>query len=285
MRGSLLSILLLASSSLHAAAADPAPVPPTPPVKPAAATPFKFPATRTPAAPPATSPGEALTLAADALYVIPSDEPFLLLASSPTLATSPVTITREAGPLRIRGKFLDGDGKVETRTYTAKHIAIVEPVKDATGRVELIHIPVGATDEKSAVRQLVDLGHAPQPPPPHVEPAPPPKPQPPPVPPEPKPVPKAGPLWLVFVDDGASVETAKIATNPAFLARMKAAGHKVHVYGVNDPAAVRNGYAKAAVKAGLPALIIVDEDGDVVSAVPRPGTVAGVEAEVKAVGQ
>lgn len=275
MRGPLLSILLLASSPLLAA--DPATVVAT-------KTPFKFPATRTPIAPPATSPGDALTLAADSLYVIPSDEPFLLLASSPTLPVSPVTITREAGPLRIRGKFLDGDGKVETRTYSAKHLAIVEPVKDATGRVELIHVPVGATDEKAATRQLVDLGHAPQPPP-DKEIAPPPKPQPPPVPPEPKPVPKAGPLWLVFVDDGASVETAKIATNPAFLARMKAAGHKVHVYGVNDPAAVRNGYAKAATKAGLPALVIVDEDGDVVSAVPRPSTVAGVEAEVKAVGQ
>lgn len=265
-----------------------------------AAAPFQFPLpTVKPAPAPSPQPKadpEPLTptvpvLAADVLYVIPSDEEFLLLPSP----AEKVRVTKTTGPVTLFARFLDTPNEpAKLRTFTQKYVAIVQTDPKTIGRVELIAVPKGITDESQVVRQLIDLNQAPQPPP---DVLPPPKPVPPPVPPEPKPEPKStGPFWLVFLDDG-SVETAKIVSDAAFLGRMKAAGHKVHFYGVKDEAAIRSGYVKVATvdrvidgqvvrKApGLPALIVVDEDGDIVRAVPRPNTVAEVETIVKAVSR
>ncbi len=274
------SVALLLLSPLATFAAEPAP---------SVKTPFKFPAARTPSAPPATTPGDVLRLAGDTLYVIPHDEPFLLFDSHPTLATSPVTITRETGPIKIRGRFLDGSGAVETRTFTAKHLAIVEPVAGATGRAELIAVPTGATDEKAAARQLIDVNHGAQPPPDEKkETIPGPKPVPPDVTPEPKPKPVVtGPLWLVLVEelDDRTPATAKLVNDVAFWQRMKARQVYFRPYDQNEPAAVSKGYVEAATKAnvGLPALILLDKDGDVIWVKPRPKDTAAVEALVKEV--
>jgi len=114
-----------------------------------------------PPAPTPPGPGVVPVLTSDTLYVIPSDEPFLLFDSP----RGSVTVTREAGPIRIRGKFLDGTGKIETRNYSAKHLAIVEAAPGGKGRVELIAVPQGIADESGAARMLVDVNQAPQPPP------------------------------------------------------------------------------------------------------------------------
>lgn len=154
-------LLYAATAALLAAAAFAAdPIPKsdgTVPKKASFVFPQVTPKTDPPAPPPA--PGAMPLLAADTLYVVPSDEPFLLFDSPRGI----VSITRESGPVKIRGKFLDGSGKIETRTYNAKHIAIVEGV--GKGRVELISVPQGIADEGGAARMLVDVNQAPQPPP------------------------------------------------------------------------------------------------------------------------
>lgn len=108
-------------------------------------------------------PSAPAVLTADVFYVVEDETPFLLYASPSNL----VTVTKESGPIRLRGKFVDGNGKVETREYKSKHVAIVEAAPDAMGTVELIASSVGATDEKAATRRtvLVKTGTGPQPPP------------------------------------------------------------------------------------------------------------------------
>lgn len=112
-------------------------------------------------------PDAVSVLQANQLFVVTSDEPFVLIASPANL----VNITRESGPLKVRSVFADGTGKLETRTYQQPHIWIVEAVGE--GRVELIAIPNGFDDESDFVRRWVDCGHAPQPPPgPDIDPEP-----------------------------------------------------------------------------------------------------------------
>lgn len=104
-------------------------------------------------------PGAVPVLEDGMLYLIPSDEPFILIDSPP----GRVKITRKSGPREYTAKFLDGNGKYEDRTVTAKHIAEVRAI--AAGRVELIHVPGGAADESQITRMLLDANKASQPPP------------------------------------------------------------------------------------------------------------------------
>lgn len=105
-------------------------------------------------------------LSADRLYMIDSDVPLLLFASP----TGKVAVTKEEGPIRVRGKFVDGPDKVETRTYKGKFVYTVEGV--SAGAVELIAVPVGAKSESEAVRKTIEVvdGTAPIPPPVPVDP-------------------------------------------------------------------------------------------------------------------
>lgn len=105
-------------------------------------------------------------LTAEMFYVVKDDAPFLLFASPPGL----VSIAKDVGPLRIRGKFIDGNGRVETRTIAAKNVAIIEAVPGKSGRVELIFVPAAEVDESKAIRRMVDVNTAPQPPPPEPKP-------------------------------------------------------------------------------------------------------------------
>lgn len=120
-----------------------------------------------PVEPPKPTP--VSVLAADHWYVIRSPNPFFVMDSRQgTVSLSDL----EEGPLKLRGKFADGDGRIETRTYHDKFIMTVEAV--TKGQVELHIIPSGATSAKAAVRQILNvMGQAPQPPPdPDVDPEP-----------------------------------------------------------------------------------------------------------------
>lgn len=112
-----------------------------------------------PAAPdvPRPMPGPVTLLTAEELFVVQSDGEVQLLSSPP----GRVNVTEEAGPIRIRGRFVDGKGAVETRTYSKKHVFIVERIE--AGPVELLLVPRGAVE-----RRMID----------GTEPAPPPKPEP-----------------------------------------------------------------------------------------------------------
>lgn len=103
------------------------------------------------------------------LYVVQGDGNQQLLASP----TGLVAITEEAGPIKIRGVFVDGK-TVETRTYTGKQVWIVERVlgpdgKLSRGTFELIKVPKGTLERRV-------VGDAQPPPPKPVDPIDPPKP-------------------------------------------------------------------------------------------------------------
>jgi hypothetical protein len=111
-----------------------------------------------PVDPPA--PQEVTDLKSDQFFVIEADVPFFVLDSRVGL----VSIAYDQGPIRLRGKFADGTGTVETRTYQSKYLATVEAV--TKGQVELLVVPAGATDAGVVIRRtLTVMGQAPQPPP------------------------------------------------------------------------------------------------------------------------
>lgn len=230
------------------------------------------------ASPPAPKPlpGSVPVLSGDVMYVIASDEAFLLFASPPGL----VTVTRESGPLKIRGKFLDGSGKVETRTFAAKNIAIVEA--SGKGRVELIAVPVGAMDESGAARMLIDANQGAQPPPDDKkDPIPEPKPKPPDVDPQPKPAP-AGPYFFVTVTEtmARTPAEAKVINDTAFWNTLRAAGHDWRMYDKDEPNAIKGGYAKVYGELGS-CLVIVTKGGTVVKKVPLPKSTTDITAILK----
>ncbi len=114
-------------------------------------------------------------LAPDVLYVIQSESACLLF-SSPGGA---ITISRDEGPIRIKGVFADGKGVRETRNYKSKYVYTVEAVTE--GKDELIILPLGAKSESEAKRVTFLVGQLPIPPPnpDDVKPPPPPPPPPP----------------------------------------------------------------------------------------------------------
>lgn len=181
-----------------------------------AAPPFRLPNApmETPRPMPAPAAGP-VKIAPDVYYVIDSDVPLLVL-SSPKEA---VTVVAEEGPIRLRGKFADGNGGIETRTYKGKHVYSVE----ATGHAkacELLVIPVGTAAETGVARvQLVITDpQCPQPPPPGSKPDP--KPE------DPKPI--AGKVYFLIVrpSGAATQEFERNMLLPAW-AELRSAGHLV----------------------------------------------------------
>ena len=234
-------------------------------------------------------PGSVPVLSGDVIYVVSQEDPFLLFASPPGL----VSVTRETGPLRIRAKFLDGTGKVETRTYSGKHIAIIEAT--GKGKVELIAVPTGATDEGAAQRMLIEANNGAQPPPDDdkKEVIPPPKPKPPPIDDkkdDPAPDLIDGPVWLVTVTGPKrSIAAAKVVNNTAFWKGLEKAGHSFRHYSPTDASAIEGKYTKMFNEVGGDCLIIVKPDpnnpksGTVVKKVKLPASTADVEAILKGV--
>lgn len=133
------------------------------------------------------------TITPDTIFVVQSNVPLIALQSPSGL----LKITTDTGPLKIRGRFADGDGKIETRNYSAKYLVFVDAEKP--GQTELLLVPHGCAKESDIVRQLlvVSDGTAPRPgPEPGPEPGPDPKP----------PVAKNIRISVVFDADGLNVE-------------------------------------------------------------------------------
>lgn len=109
--------------------------------------------------PPTPVPAAVTKLGQDQLFIVDADVVVTVLASPSGL----VNISTDAGPLRIKGKFVDGTGKTETRTYKGKQVVTVEA--SGTGKVELLIIPTGATGEAVIIRRTLDVsGAGPTPP-------------------------------------------------------------------------------------------------------------------------
>lgn len=158
MLRSFLLFVLLAVPAFGQPDAETVPVTPAPP---RIIFPLLPPASDPVPIPPVPADPEAVPkLAYGQIYVVQSDTPFVLLASPQKL----VAIDPQPGPITVRGVFADGNGKVETRTFKAAHVAFVDAVEKAAGRVELIAIPVGLQNESDITRQLLDI-MGPRPPP------------------------------------------------------------------------------------------------------------------------
>lgn len=139
--------------------------------------------------PPPQPVGTPIRLTDQTLYVVRANTPCIVLTSPEGILKT----TPEAGPLVIRGIFVDGSGKPEMRKYQEKYVWLVEAA--GSGTAEVIIIPVGATDEKTIVRRTIEANLAPQPPP--IPPGPiPPGPEPP----SPAPIPIPGFRVLIMYD-------------------------------------------------------------------------------------
>lgn len=172
----LASCLLLFAASV-ALAADPIRFPDVAPPTP---TPQPLPAPADPTAP--------LVVQSDRFFVVQSDEPILPLVSPQGL----VRFTADTGPLRVRGVFADGNGQVETRTLTAKHLVFVDPLKAGAG--ELLVVPVGVQDAAKIERRAITTQVGPTPPGPGPGPAPTPNPV------NPAPIPEPGFRVLILFE-------------------------------------------------------------------------------------
>jgi hypothetical protein len=116
----------------------------------------------TPPAPPVPPPAPApdvTPLPANVYYVVQSEKPFFAMA----FPNNVLSLQMDAGPLRMRGRFVEAPDKVVTKTFKAKHLLIVEAA--GTGRAELVVVPAGATVEKNLIRRTIDANTGPQPPP------------------------------------------------------------------------------------------------------------------------
>lgn len=117
---------------------------------------------------PDRSPKPITTISDEQLYVIESTIPLIVLASPDGF----VSIESEEGPQKVKAKFVDGTGKMETRVFHSKHLYFINAVKP--GKLELIIVPVGVEKADNILRQeLTVLGQMPNPPPkPDVDPIP-----------------------------------------------------------------------------------------------------------------
>lgn len=219
-------------------------------------------------------------LAADEWYVVDSDVPVIVLASPEGV----VSVGEDAGPVKLRGKFADGTGRTETRTYAGKHVFTLEAV--TTGKIELLIVPVGGA-AKDVIRRTIEVTGA-RPPPidDDVKPMPDPK---------PKPEPYAGKFRMVVIEetDMAASNRAAFFADKDLLAYLKTKlSGKVRVadQDVKDETGVPPKdlvpYLNRAKGKALPQVFLVTDGGTVLMEGDLPKTPAELLATIKkAVGE
>ena len=117
-----------------------------------------------PFVPPKPKPGPKFvsSLSEDTLLVIESTLPLLVYDFPEGLVS--VEADDGARPMKVKSKFADGTGKMESRTFTSKYLYFVEALKK--GEVEMLIIPEGAISKSQSQRhKIVVMGQAPNPPP------------------------------------------------------------------------------------------------------------------------
>jgi hypothetical protein len=86
---------------------------------------------------PVILPDEVQPLNQDELFVIDSDVP-LIIKQFPK---GKINVELDTGPIKIKGKFIYGNGKKDTKTFNGKYVYQVSGLSD--GRVDCIAIPEG----------------------------------------------------------------------------------------------------------------------------------------------
>lgn len=233
---------------------------------------IRFPTIVTPT--PKPMPLAVTKLTDDMLYVIDSDVPIAVLSSPENI----VSVTPETGPLRVRAKFVDGTGSVETRQFNGKFLSIVEA--KGQGTVELIVVPFGLTKVSDIIRKTIDVdgGQAPQPPP-----NPGPKP-------DPTPNPTATKIQIVTFDDfqkrPSNVEMSLLLGDVGYWKTVRDAGHKFRSYDISNPAAAAwKQWWKDSGGAGIPPPLVVFTDASApyrfLGAEPMPTSKDGMDKLIK----
>lgn len=88
-----------------------------------------------------------------------------------------IDVEESVGPMRVRGKFAGGTGRIETREYGTGFLYFLTAIKSGVVGVDLV--PIGVSAENDIARQVLTVVDGTQPlPPPGPEPEPDPKPQP-----------------------------------------------------------------------------------------------------------
>ncbi len=219
-------------------------------------------------APPPRTPKFISELSEETWLVIESPSP-IVVTSSPL---GHVSIQPEEGPVRVRGKFADGTGKIETRVFSSKHLYFINAVK--SGKIEiLIYIPESSQEEKDILRYTLNvMGVMPNPPP-----------DPDPVVPLPDPVVPKAKLQIVIIEDPAvNLPASQIAIRDGQALRDYAESHCSKTDGVPDirklsvrqdvssqPEWVRKAFAEP--RSSLPFLVV--SNGTTGAALPLPLTI------------
>lgn len=91
---------------------------------------------------------------ADEWYVVTSDNPQIVVH----LPEGVIDVEESEGPIKVRGKFSDGAGKVEVRTYKQPYVYFI--TAQSLGRVDLRFIPLGRPNIDIAREKLNKLADA-----------------------------------------------------------------------------------------------------------------------------
>lgn len=200
-------------------------------------------------------------LPADTWYCVESDVPLFLLHSPDGLLK--VDVDEGPRPMRVKGLFAGGGGKVEARDFRLKYVYFVEPVK--AGLTEIVCIPQGVTDAKDIHRQVLGV-MGPRPPPiPDVDP-------------EPKPKPKpddktAKNVSLSIVEDtrNRSSDTATVLNELVGWTALIDAGNDWRLYDLTTSEPAGKIAVAAAREVDKPAIVIRDKDsGTIIEVIPLP---------------
>lgn len=217
---------------------------------------------------PPKGPAFVSELSEDTWLIIESPAPLIVLHSP----TGHVAVQPEEGPIKVRGKFADGTGKTETRTFSSKFLYFVNPVKP--GKIELLIVPDGVKFESEVMRRpLTVMGVSPIPPPD-------PKPKPDPEPPKPDPAPTSGKISIAIVEDALnrSADTAIVLNAVASWNEIRDKGHDWRFY---DKATTESKGRQAITDASgepLPVMVVRDKETDkVLRVLPLPKTFADVK--------
>ena len=216
---------------------------------------------------PDRGPVPVSSLSEDTWYVIESEIPLIVLHSP----AGHVSVQPEQGPVKVRGKFVDGTGKTETRTFSSPNLYFINAIK--AGKIELLIVPEGVKSEADILRQqLTVMGLAPIPPP---DPKPDPKPDP-----EPEPTPSSDALLIEIVEDplNRKPDTAIVLSAMAEWNALKDKGHDWRLYSprTQEPNGIEA--MKAANGTPLPAMIVRDKSTrKILRVLTLPLTIADVK--------
>jgi len=208
---------------------------------------------------PKRGPEFVSALTEDTLLVIESTSPLMVFDFPEGLVS--VEADDGARPMKVKSKFADGTGKMESRTFTSKYLYFVEALKK--GEVEMLIIPEGAINKTQSQRHKITLmGLSPIPPP-----GPGPNPEP-----DPAPVP-TGNVVIAIVEDAQNrkPDTAILLNAMASWNSLKDAGNDWRLYDVATSESKGKQAVEDAKSSELPAMIIRDKETDkILRVIPLP---------------